>query len=491
MTKKTEKTEIGWNLEHSYSSLPETLYSRIDVNPVPSPKLAVLNRPLAESLGLNSEALASEYGVSVLAGNEVPEGGQPLAQAYAGHQFGSFTMLGDGRALLYGEQITPSGERFDIQLKGSGRTPYSRGGDGRAALRPMLREYIISEAMHGLGIPTTRSLAVIETGEAILRETRLPGAVMTRIAASHLRVGTFQYIRNFGTVEELKALADYAIERYFPEAKEADNRYLALFQEVAKRQASLIAKWQLAGFIHGVMNTDNMAISGETIDYGPCAFMDVYSPKAVFSSIDHGGRYAYGNQPMIAGWNLARFAESLLPLLHNQQEEAIEMAQQELSAYIELQQSLWLSGMRKKLGLFNEEQEDETLIDKLLILMEQHKADYTNTFLALTTGRVRDAKLFEAAEFIEWRGIWETRRERQTESSEASMQLMRASNPAVIPRNHRVEAALAAAEFQNDYSVMENLLAVLKDPYAHSIEQEEYADLPDSPDGPYRTYCGT
>jgi uncharacterized protein YdiU (UPF0061 family) len=491
MTKKTEKTEIGWNFEHSYASLPETLYSRININPVPSPKLVVLNRDLADSLGLDGDALSSEYGVAILAGNEVPEGGMPLAQAYAGHQFGSFTMLGDGRALLYGEQITPDGKRFDIQLKGSGRTPYSRGGDGRAALRPMLREYIISEAMHGLGIPTTRSLAVVETGEAIRRETRLPGAVMARVAASHLRVGTFQYIRNFGTVEELKALADYAIERHFPEAKEAENRYLALFQEVAKRQASLIAKWQLAGFIHGVMNTDNMAISGETIDYGPCAFMDAYSPKTVFSSIDHGGRYAYGNQPLIGGWNLARFAESLLPLFHDKQDEAVELAQNELNAYIELHQSLWVSGMRAKLGLFNEETADETLIDDLLILMEQHKADYTNTFLALTTGRVYDAKLWEAAEFKEWQERWEARREQQQESEEASKQLMRASNPAVIPRNHRVEAALAAAEFQNDYSVMEKLLAVLKNPYAYSAEQEAYADLPDSPDGPYRTYCGT
>ena len=278
-----------------------------------------------------------------------------LAQAYAGHQFGNFTMLGDGRAMLIGEQITPLGERFDIQLKGSGRTPYSRGGDGRAALGPMLREYIISEAMHGLGIPTTRSLAVVTTGESIIRETELPGAILTRVAGSHLRFGTFQYAANWGTVEELRILADYALKRHFPEIELNENRYLALFQGVMERQAALVAKWQLVGFIHGVMNTDNMTISGETIDYGPCAFMDAYDPATVFSSIDIQGRYAYGNQPPIVGWNLARFAEALLPLLHADQEKAIELAQEAISQYPEHYDSNWLSGMRAKLGIFNEE----------------------------------------------------------------------------------------------------------------------------------------
>ena len=289
----------------------------INPTPVRSPKLIILNDPLATSLGLNVQALQSEDGVAVLAGNQIPEGALPLAQAYAGHQFGHFNMLGDGRALLLGEQITPQGERVDIQLKGSGRTPYSRGGDGRAALGPMLREYIISEAMHALGIPTTRSLAVVTTGESVIRETELPGAILTRVAASHLRVGTFQYVAKWGTVEDLRALADYTLKRHFPEVEADENRYLSLLQEVIKRQAALIAKWQLVGFIHGVMNTDNMAISGETIDYGPCAFMDAYDPATVFSSIDIQGRYAYGNQPHIAGWNLARFAETLLPLLHD------------------------------------------------------------------------------------------------------------------------------------------------------------------------------
>ena len=304
---------------------------------------------------MNVQALQSNDGVAVLAGNQIPEGALPLAQAYAGHQFGHFTMLGDGRALLLGEQITPQGERVDIQLKGSGRTPYSRGGDGRAALGPMLREYIISEAMHALGIPTTRSLAVVTTGESVIRETELPGAILTRVAASHLRVGTFQYVSKWGTVEELRALADYTLKRHFPDVDADENRYLFLLQEVIKRQAALIAKWQLVGFIHGVMNTDNMAISGETIDYGPCAFMDAYDPATVFSSIDSQGRYAYGNQPHIAGWNLARFAETLLPLLHDNQEQAVKLAQDAISDFTELYHSNWLAGMRAKLGIFNEE----------------------------------------------------------------------------------------------------------------------------------------
>ena len=488
---KKELTHTGWQLDNSYSQLPETFHSHITVNPVQSPKLAIFNEALAETLGLDPAELTSGAGIAILAGNQVPEGSTPLAQAYAGHQFGNFTMLGDGRALLIGEQLTPSGKRLDIQLKGSGRTPYSRGGDGRAALRPMLREYIISEAMHGLGIPTTRSLAVVETGEMVRRETALPGAVMTRIADSHLRVGTFQYAARFGTKEELKSLADYALERHFPLIQNVPNRYLSLFQEVIKRQAALLAQWQLVGFIHGVMNTDNMAISGETIDYGPCAFMDSYDPKTVFSSIDVQGRYAYGNQPMIAGWNLARFAESLLPLLHDTPEEAVDMAQKELTNYIEQFQNHWLAGMRKKLGLFNEEVEDSTLVEALLNLMHQHDADYTNLFRALTFGKLHGSEWFETPEFKEWHSSWQARLERQEESPEESQQLMRNSNPAIIPRNHRVEEALAAAEFQGDYSVLHRLLAVLANPYAHSAEQEAYTQPPEPTSGPYQTFCGT
>lgn len=482
---------IGWNFDNSYARLPNIFYTSLTLNPVRSPKLVMLNEAVAQSLGLNFNALHNEEAVAIFAGNNSPTGGTPIAQAYAGHQFGHFNMLGDGRALLLGEQITPNHERFDIALKGSGRTPYSRGGDGRAALGPMLREYIISEAMHALGIPTSRSLAVVTTGETIIRETELPGAVLTRIASSHLRVGTFQYAANWGTEEELKALADYALERHFLNVDKAQNRYLYLLQEVMKKQATLIAKWQLVGFIHGVMNTDNMAISGETIDYGPCAFMDIYDPATVFSSIDRQGRYAYGNQPNIGGWNLTRFAESLLPLIDENQEDAINLAQETLQQYPQLYYANWLTGMRAKLGLFNEEDQDVALIEEFLSIMQQYQADYTNTFIALTFDKFDESKLFSAKEFKEWHQKWLGRRERQQETTAMSHQLMRDHNPAVVPRNHRVEEALEAAVGCGDYSVMERLLNALAQPFAHTKEQQEYATLPTPSNQPYRTFCGT
>ncbi|UZJ79331.1 protein adenylyltransferase SelO [Fictibacillus sp. KU28468] len=491
MINQTGSKEAGWNLDNSYARLPELFFSVIEPNPVQSPKLVILNRTLAKSLGLDAEALETKEGVDVLAGKRVPKGSSPLAQAYAGHQFGNFTMLGDGRALLIGEQLTPNGERFDIQLKGSGRTPYSRGGDGRAALGPMLREYIISEAMHGLGIPTTRSLAVVTTGEPIYRETELPGAIMTRVASSHLRVGTFEYAYQWGTASDLKALADYALDRHFSDVEKKENPYLTLLEEVIKRQAKLIAQWQLAGFIHGVMNTDNMSICGETIDYGPCAFMDDFASDTVFSSIDIQGRYAYGNQPSIGVWNLARFAETLLPLLDKEQEKAIELAENALSTFKEWFHNHWQSGMRSKLGLFGEEKQDEALIGELLHLMEKHRADYTNTFLALTFDRKEDHALFDDQEFTKWREKWQARREKQSESMADSVQLMKNSNPAVIPRNHRVEEALEAAVEQEDYSVMEKLLNVLTNPFAHTAEQAEYSTLPPEDGQCYKTYCGT
>ncbi|WP_339797092.1 YdiU family protein [Paenibacillus sp. FSL R5-0744] len=487
----TEKIDIGWNFENSYAHLPESMFTRIKPTPVRKPELVILNEPLATTLGLNSTALHSKEGVQNLAGNEVPEGTVSLAQAYAGHQFGHFTMLGDGRAALIGEQITPQGERVDIQLKGAGRTPYSRGGDGRAGLGPMLREYIISEAMHGLGIPTTRSLAVVTTGETIIRETEQPGAILTRVAASHLRVGTFQYVAAWGTVEDVRTLADYTLQRHYPEAVSQENRYLFLLREVIGRQAELIAKWQLVGFIHGVMNTDNMALSGETIDYGPCAFMDVYHPETVFSSIDQQGRYAYGNQPGIASWNLARFAETLLPLLADDQEQAILLAEEEIADFKERSYHHWLSGMRAKLGIFNEEVEDVALIEDLLDLMQKYRADYTNTFRALTLEKLEETALFGAAEFTKWQELWQARLSRQQQSKEVSLQLMRNSNPAIIPRNHRVEEALQAAVQQEDYSVMERLLKALSNPYAYSPEQDEYSALPEESARPYRTFCGT
>ncbi len=483
--------DAGWNFDNSYSRLPEIFFSLQNPIPVRLPKIVIFNQPLASSLGLDEQALMSEGGIAVLAGNEIPAGATPISQAYAGHQFGSFTMLGDGRAVLLGEQMTPSGDRFDIQYKGSGRTPYSRGGDGRAALGPMLREYVISEAMHGLGIPTTRSLAVVTTGEAVMRETAQPGAIMTRVSASHLRVGTFQFIAKWGTMEELRALADYTLQRHFPQVDGEENRYLSLLREVIKRQAMLIVKWQMVGFIHGVMNTDNMSICGETIDYGPCAFMDAYDPATVFSSIDTGGRYAYGNQPSIAAWNLARFAETLLPLLHEDRETSIKLAQDAISGFAELYHTHWLAGMSAKLGLFGAEPQDESLIDDLFDMMQKTGADFTNTFRDLTFDNREDAKLFETVEFVEWEERWKARLGRQKESKVMSQQLMRNTNPAVIPRNHRVEEALTAAVEQGDYRVMDRLLKILSNPYVHAPEQEHYTSPPAQSNCAYQTFCGT
>lgn len=488
---KEENLNVGWNLENTYTELPELLYTAINVNPVSNPKLVILNDAVATSLGLNSKELESTHGVEVLAGNKVIEGGIPLAQAYAGHQFGNFTMLGDGRALLLGEQITPSGELVDVQLKGSGRTPYSRGGDGRAGLGPMLREYIISESMHALGIPTTRSLSVVTTGESIMRETVQPGAVMTRIAASHLRVGTFQFGAKWGTFEDLKALADYAIERHYPILLANENRYLAFLKEVIERQAALIAKWQIVGFIHGVMNTDNMTISGETIDYGPCAFMDIYNPKTVFSSIDRQGRYAYENQPNIAAWNLARLAESLLPLIHEDPDEAVRQAQEAMAAYPVTYENYWLTGMGNKLGIFNIEKEDISLIENLLELMEKYEVDYINTFRLLTLDKVEETELFGKNGFEQWYEKWKTRLENQQVSEEFIKQLMQKSNPVVIPRNHRVEEALDAAVNSEDYSVLNNLLSVISHPYDYNADYMDYTTLPPDTSGPYKTFCGT
>ena len=480
----------GWNLENSYANLPEFFYSKIDLNNVHSPKLVILNENLAEYLGLNAGELKSNEGVSFLSGNSVPEGSIPIAQAYAGHQFGYFTMLGDGRALLIGEQITPQGERFDIQLKGSGRTPYSRGGDGRAALKPMLREYIISEAMYNLNIPTTRSLAVVTTGESVIREDILRGSILTRVASSHIRVGTFAYASNYGTKDNIRQLADYTINRHYKEIENNENKYLSFLKEAVKRQASLIAKWQLIGFIHGVMNTDNMVISGETIDYGPCAFMDTYNPDAVFSSIDKYGRYAYKNQPEIAVWNLSRFAETLLPLIHENKEQAIKLAQDAVSEFYELYHNNWILGMRSKLGIFNEEKEDEQIVEELLNLMYKSNEDYTNTFIKLTFGK-KEGAMYESTEFREWYNKWQRRLKRQNQSKEQSIELMKNSNPALIPRNHIVEEALSAADEKNDYSVMESLLNALSKPFAHTADNAVYAELPPASFCKYKTFCGT
>ncbi|PWU66935.1 protein adenylyltransferase SelO [Gracilibacillus dipsosauri] len=482
-------TEAGWKFDNSYEDLPEFFYSKVEPTHVKDPEIRVLNHALLQSLGL--AAISKTEMLGVFSGNKMPEGTQSISQAYAGHQFGNFTMLGDGRAVLIGEQLTPAGDKFDLQLKGAGKTPYSRGGDGRATLGPMLREYIISEAMYQLGIPTSRSLAVVTTGEEVRREVELPGAILTRVASSHLRFGTFQYAAAFGEEDDIKQLADYAIKRHYPTLKSKPNPYLSLIKEVVNRQGKLIVKWQLVGFIHGVMNTDNMTISGETIDYGPCAFMDEYDPATVFSSIDIQGRYAYGNQPNIGGWNLARFAESLLPILHDEEERALELAQGAIEEFSDIFYAEWIKGMRRKLGLFNEEQEDEKLIEELLQLMQQYNADYTNTFRALTFHQTNSQVLFERDEFKKWQTKWKQRRERQAESEEEVLDLMKKSNPAVIPRNHLVEEAIEAAVTKEDDSVMKNLLDILADPYAHTKEQVEYAALPPKSKRPQQTFCGT
>lgn len=483
--------EFGWNLDNSYARLPEPYFVRQKPTPVSSPQLVIFNEGLANSLGLHSKALESDEGVAILAGNDIPNEADPLSQAYAGHQFGFFTMLGDGRAVLLGEQITPSGERFDIQYKGSGRTPFSRGGDGRATLGPMLREYLISEAMHGLGIPTSRSLAVVKTGEMVIRETALPGAILTRVSSSHLRVGTFEYARQWSSKEAFQELIDYTIERHYPEIKDDSNPFLSLFHQIIDRQAALIAKWQLVGFIHGVMNTDNMTLSGETIDYGPCAFMDRYDPDTVFSSIDTGGRYAYGNQPAIGQWNLSRFAGTLLSFFDDDEDKAIQLAKEGLLKYTTLYDNYWLAGMRAKLGLYHEEEEDKELINQLLSLMKKYEADFTNTFRDITQGTLTGSVLYESEGFKQWYPEWQKRLERQSTSQSEVEQLMRKSNPSMIPRNHRVEEALEAAVNDGDYSVMKRLLRLLKDPYAYTSEQSTLNTLPEPSASPYQTYCGT
>lgn len=493
-----------WNFDTTYTSLPSAFYRRMDPKPVPKPELVLFNDELAEDLGLDREALQREAGVRVLAGGGVPDGGTPLAMAYAGHQFGGFTMLGDGRALLLGEHVTPSGKRVDIHLKGSGPTPFSRGGDGRAALGPMVREYIVSEAMHGLRIPTTRSLAVATTGKAVFRRGPLPGAVLTRVAASHLRVGTFQFAATWHGPDAVRALADYTLQRHFPALTSAEDPYIELLRVVARRQAELVAGWQAVGFIHGVMNTDNVTMSGETIDYGPCAFMEAYDPDTVFSSIDEGGRYAYGRQPPIAQWNLARFAETLLPLLHPEEEKAIEAAQQVISEFPSVFRRQWLARMRSKLGLSDEDGDDEGLIDDLLQLMQRHQADYTNVFRALTLLMLgeRDERegsgteaLFASDAWDTWYRRWRKRWDRgavedREERRRSAARLMQRTNPSIIPRNHRVEEALEAA-LEGDMEPTRAFVKAMKNPYAYSPEQERFVAPAPATAPAYVTYCGT
>ena len=479
---------IGWHFDNTYSKLSKTFREEIKPVPVHDPKLIILNKKLAEDLNLNFSKIDNKNLAKLFSGNNLPEDTKTIAQAYAGHQFGHFTMLGDGRAVLLGEHLVNKNERFDIQFKGSGRTSFSRSGDGRAVLGPMLREYIISEAMHSLNIPTTRSLAVVSTGEKVMRENLLPGAILTRVASSHIRVGTFQYIAAKQNLDELDILIDYTINRHYPEIKSSKNKALDLLNLVMQKQCSLVVDWMRVGFIHGVMNTDNMAISGETIDYGPCAFMDVYNPKTVFSSIDKFGRYAFSNQPPITKWNLARFAECLIPLIHKDENEAIKIASEIIDNFQNIYEEKWLNMMRDKLGLFGKDQNDQKLINDLLSWMEINNADYTNTFCNLMNVNIEDKKVYEDQKFINWVKIWEKRVLMNNNLKEKSLDLMRNTNPTVIPRNHKVEEALNAAN-EDNIEVINKLLNVLNKPYSNQKNIGNYQSL--SNDKEYQTFCGT
>ena len=500
---------FGWRWDNSYARLPEGFHSRVDPTAVSTPGWGLFNRPLAESLGIQAESLDRHDHAHYFTGNRLFEGSEPISQAYAGHQFGNLARLGDGRAILLGEHLDPSGRRWDVQLKGPGLTPYSRGGDGRAALGPMLREYLISEAMHALGIPTTRSLAVALTGEPVFRETTLPGAVLTRIAASHIRVGTFELFSALGDVQALKTLAAYTLLRHFPDRSGEPKPGKALLEAVIERQSALVAHWMRVGFVHGVLNTDNVAVSGETIDYGPCAFMDAYDPATVFSSIDRQGRYAFGNQPKITSWNLARFAEALLPILDDHESTAIEVAQTCLESFPARFRRHWLAAYRGKLGLLTEEDGDATLIEELLAWMHSTQADFTRTFRML---RPTDPGQSEPTvpnlnadqqsvahsestpsdpKFLDWHRRWTERLASQGLPLARVLECMHQHNPVIIPRNHAVQAALDAASQSNDWSGFHALLAALQSPYQKAGAPDSLRNPPPLGTPRCRTFCGT
>jgi uncharacterized protein YdiU (UPF0061 family) len=483
-------TEFSFQLESTYAELPAVFFSKLSPTPVSNPELVIFNDKLGDEIGLDLSGMTEEERTKLLSGNLVPDETEPLAQAYAGHQFGNFTMLGDGRAIVLGEHLTPSGQRLDFQFKGSGRTPYSRGGDGRAALGPMLREYVISEAMHALHIPTTRSLAVVATGEKVIRENELPGAILTRIAGSHIRVGTFEFASLHEDKVITKALLDYLIDRHFPTIKEKKNQPLALLEAIIEQQSDLITHWMRVGFIHGVMNTDNMALSGETIDYGPCAFMDTFAPDTVFSSIDQKGRYAYANQPFIAQWNLARLAESLLPLIHDESKDAIAMAEDSLNAFEQVYKTKWLTMMGAKLGLAEARKKDESLVTDLLDLMHQNGFDYTNTFRDLSKEELPDGELYGNESFRAWHTRWQARLGEEKQEMDASLALMRSVNPAVIPRNHKVAEALQAGD-EGDLKPFHSLLSALEKPYEDGDHLKPYQSPPKPEEKVLQTFCGT
>ena len=479
---------IGWHFDNTYSKLSNTFKENIKPTPVHDPELVILNEELASTLNLDFSKTDKKKLAEIFSGNSIPEETNTIAQAYAGHQFGHFTMLGDGRAVLLGEHLVNNDNRFDIQFKGSGRTSFSRGGDGRAALGPMLREYIISEAIHSLNIPTTRSLAVVKTGEKVVRENLLQGAILTRVASSHLRVGTFQYIAATQNIENLNTLVDYTINRHYPEIKKSNSKALDLLNLVMEKQCQLVINWMRVGFIHGVMNTDNMAISGETIDYGPCAFMDHYDPKTVFSSIDKFGRYAFSNQPPITKWNLARFAECLIPLIDKDENTAIKLATDLIDNFQNIYEDKWLNMMRDKLGLFGEDKNDKKLINDLFNWMEKNKADYTNTFCNLMD--VNSDEIYKNNDFINWKNEWKKRSELNNSTKEKQSKLMKSNNPIVIPRNHKVEEALAEAD-KGSLDKMKKLLAILKNPYDNQNNIQEYQTPAPSNNEKYQTFCGT
>jgi uncharacterized protein YdiU (UPF0061 family) len=479
---------IGWHFDNTYSKLSNTFKEEVKPTPVHNPELVVLNDQLAKDLNLDFSKIEKKDLSQIFSGNTLPKGSATIAQAYAGHQFGHFTMLGDGRAVLLGEHLVNNTTRFDIQFKGSGRTSFSRSGDGRAVLGPMLREYIISEAIHALKIPTTRSLAVVKTGEKIVREDLLPGAILTRVASSHIRVGTFQYIAAKQNIDDLNTLVEYTINRHYPEIQSSKNKALDLLNLVMERQCKLVVNWMRVGFIHGVMNTDNMAISGETIDYGPCAFMDHYNPKTVFSSIDQLGRYSFSNQPPITKWNLSRFAECLIPLIDKSEDKAIQLATEIIDNFQNIYEEKWLNMMRDKLGLFGKSKDDKKLIDDLLTWMEKNKADYTNTFCYLMNVKIGNNSLYDDKEFINWSKNWKNRISINDNSKEKSLELMKETNPIIIPRNHKVEEALKAAN-EDNLQVMNKLLSKFNNPYGEQKGIEDY-QLP-SLDDNYQTFCGT
>jgi uncharacterized protein YdiU (UPF0061 family) len=480
---------IGWHFNNTYSKLSDTFREVIKPIPVDSPELIIFNESLASELNLDFSKINKNELSKIFSGNSLPDGSNSIAQAYAGHQFGHFTMLGDGRAVLIGEHTTKSNKKYDIQFKGSGKTAFSRNGDGRAALGPMLREYIISEAMNSLKIPTTRSLAVVKTGEDIQREKVLHGAVLTRVASSHLRVGTFQYIAARQKKDELKTLLDYTIDRHYPEIKNSNTQALDLLNLLIDRQCDLVVNWMRVGFVHGVMNTDNMTISGETIDYGPCAFMDTYDPKTVFSSIDQTGRYAYCNQPVITKWNLARFAECLVPLIDKDQDKAVKIATETINSFEKKYEEKWTSMMRDKLGLSGLDNKDKFLILDLLTWMHEKKADYTNTFCHLMDLTPKKDELFNDSDLMNWKKRWKERLSKNNDSPNKYLELMKNNNPLVVPRNHKVEEALEAAE-KNDLKPFTQLIEILKNPYAKKNDILDY-QIPSNSGDKYQTFCGT